>query len=112
MLDSTRWGNAIKALVDEDTVAAQVKADFDALQPGGDGPGPSGTTYLRVLIRRVVDAVADAVAGASATEISTNAVVTVPVEATDSGLQSYAAGGPPAPTAGPLAPASLDGSIS
>lgn len=41
--------------------------------------------------------------------ITTNAVVTVPIEATDNGLQTSAAAG--APTTGPAAPTSLDGTI-
>lgn len=43
--------------------------------------------------------------------IAANAVVTVPVQTTDTGLQSYSAGGPPVATTGPLVNTSLDGTI-
>ncbi len=105
-MDASRLSTAIRGELKEHDVASAVIQAMQAVQDG------SGHELMEILVKAVFDAVAPAVAAKVISEITGHAVVTVPVEATDAGLQSYVAPpAGPAPTTAPLAPTSLDGSI-
>lgn len=105
-MDASRLQQAIRAGLKEADVAS---AAIQAMQAVEDG---KGAELMQILLEKAFDAVAAAVAAEVISEITGHAVVTVPVEATDAGLQSYVAPpAGPAPTTAPLAPTSLDGSI-